>query len=148
MSPDYLTQFCQCLYLSFFLPSCYDEDIEAINHSDMHHQQIWRYFKANPDSCLQSSPVSSCTPTVSIAGPLGPGARPVAPREVHELRHRVAGHGRPQQPLVQEHQGLQAPPPRGEEEGHPSPSSWEGLEESRQAVSEGTEGPWRTLEGL
>ena len=46
---------------------------------------------------------------VAFAGAIGPGARPVAPREVHELRHRVAGHGRPQQPLVQEHQGLQAP---------------------------------------
>ena len=58
----------------------------------------------------------------NIAGTQRTGARPGAPREIHELRHCVAEHRCAPQPLVQGHQGLQAPQAWGEEESDPSPT--------------------------
>ena len=58
----------------------------------------------------------------NITGTQRTGARPGAPREIHELRHCVAEHRCAPQPLVQGHQGLQAPQAWGEEESDPSPT--------------------------
>ena len=60
--------------------------------------------------------------TVSnFSGTKRDSARPGAPGEVHELRHGLAGHGGPPQPLVQGHQGVQAPQAWREEKSDPPP---------------------------